>query len=566
MIVSPAAALVCFLAIPQSSDWVVQDILLPLPLAPGSESVVAVVNPLGDLDDDGFADFILAGGAGRPYQSQQDRASWGQHLSGHWKPMADPMLSYFVIGNYYYSSGWWLPQTLPLQAGQQSTVALVNHLELEIDILSKSDLSPVGVVPRPSVPPGGTGVTGWEAIYPIGDVNADGFDEVFAHGSAVSGFNIFALIDGATMAIQWEHVESDRFGFVRPTLLARYEGSQDLNGDGMTDVVVTFNRWDSIQAISIAVQVALSGLDGSVLWRHSIVGEGSGDGNLGGEDIDGDGVMDFLWNLSQTLRMTSGTDGSLIWAASSRYLDHLYPPPLWTYSTENPSFYTGVSGDPDGLELVQYVTGYNTQTLERMSGFAHLDAATGAFLRWEELPEDMQPWFPDATESLGQNFYYLMGDIDQDGFTEIMHPAAIAAYDDPLISGLPMAGLIYSQTTLRVDETHPVGSPLILEADFPSSPGKDFRVLLSDGFGLLDGLMLGTWRTNLQASPLLDFCLRSPTLSGTLDAQGQGGVALAIPPDPNLVGRTLYSRAVVLEQPGSTRIRSVSTLGVTELQ
>lgn len=548
-----------------AQEWVIQDVFLPIPELPGAQAEWAVANPLGDFNFDGKADFLLAGGYGWPSGHQPSILSVASVVPGLGEVQWPLMTSELVFGEFSFSGGWWKPHFAILPNPNGSITAIKRVSTNQIVLRDSWTGVQVAVCQNPTPIPGQSPITVWHGIFAAGDLNQDGFVDLFLEGTAHPSTKVLGAIDGFTGALLWEYNDPEEDSEA-PSLRAELSWPGDLNGDQVPDFVATFRRFDQTLVLPGSVQIALSGVNGSVLWRNEIHGEPMRGGNVGGRDVDGDGIEDFLWNSSQTVQMTSGATGQSIWAIGPNYLDSIFSPSEWQYYSDNPSFFTGVSGLPGEFELVQYIEAANFMTSERTSGFAHLDALTGAFLRWEEFPQAMEPWFSDPADFGSLYRYFLLGDIDRDGYTEILHTAPISAFDDPNIFGQPQPGLIYSQSTLHVTNSHPVGQPLILEADFPSSPGKPFRVLLSDQFGLVNGLMIGEWRTNLVSSPLLNFSMASGTLRGTLDASGRGGAALPIPPNPNLSGRTLYSRVVVFESLGSREVWSVSTLGVTELQ
>ncbi len=560
------ALFIALLATPGfAQDWVIQDVFLPIPELPGAQVEWAGANPLGDFNFDGKGDFLLTGGYGWPSGHQPGILTVASVVPGLGEVQWPLMTSELVFGEFSFSGGWWMPHFAVLPNALGSISAVKKLSTNEIVLRDSSTGIPIAVCQNPTPLPGQSPITIWRGIFAAGDLNLDGFVDLFLEGYAPPSTKVLGAVDGLTGALLWEYYDPEEDSEA-PTLRAELSWPGDLDGDQVPDFVSTFRKFDQTLILSGSVQVALSGIDGAVIWRNEILGEPMRGGNVGGRDVNGDGIEDYLWNSSQSVQMTSGATGLQIWGISPNYLDHLFSPSEWQYYSDNPSFFTGVRGVPGAFELVQFIEATNFITAERTSGFAHLDAATGAFLRWEELPQTMSPWFPDPADFGTLYRYFLLGDIDRDGYTEIMHNAPIAAFDDPNIFGQPQPGLIYSQKTLRVAESHPVGQALILEADFPSSPGKPFRILLSDEFGLVNGLMIDEWRTNLMPSPLLDFSLSSGSMRGTLDAQGQGMAILAVPPNPSLSGRTIFSRAVVLESPGSREIWSVSTLGVTELQ
>jgi len=90
--------------------------------------------------------------------------------------------------------------------------------------------------------------------------------------------------------------------------------------------------------------------------------------------------------------------------------------------------------------------------------------------------------------------------------------------------------------------------------------------VMSRGFDRDGGLRLEGWKTHLAPDAWLDRSVSTRSLQVTLDAQGHGTIHVPIPPDPNLVGATVYTKAVVLESSASdAEVWTLSTLGITEL-
>ena len=164
-----------------------------------------------------------------------------------------------------------------------------------------------------------------------------------------------------------------------------------------------------------------------------------------------------------------------------------------------------------------------------------------------------------------------IGDYDRDGLFEWY-------VRDPDVANTPPWAIannqftermvILGQRTLFVPPTHIFGSTFYsMEIAIPSAPNKGYLALFSTAFDSSGGLMMEGWNTELGISPILNYSMQQRQYSGTLDSDGQATLLVSIPPYPPLLGSTLYSRAIILNSPGSQEtVWTISSLGVTEIQ
>lgn len=155
----------------------------------------------------------------------------------------------------------------------------------------------------------------------------------------------------------------------------------DLNGDGIPDVVSGVNFWDDEPTLW-----CLSGADGDTLWTSDqYKGIYRDKGLTGVPDIDGDGYGDILIATpggyappGRSLILVSGADGSLIWQWSA--YENVPSGAGWGYSCAVMDDWTG-----DGLP--EFLGGFGTTGSAYSAVAACLDGATGDTL-WTRVTAD----------------------------------------------------------------------------------------------------------------------------------------------------------------------------------
>ncbi len=175
----------------------------------------------------------------------------------------------------------------------------------------------------------------------------------------------------------------------------------DLNGDGVSDVVCGVNFWDGEPTLW-----ALSGTDGTTVWTSdSHNGIYSDEGMARFPDVDGDGIHELLMATpggynppGRTLRLVSGSDGSLLWEWAACLVMPTYTG--WGYScVELP--------DLNGDGVSEAVGGFGTSGSSGSGLAVCIDGATGDSL-WTR-------WQPDAVSSLAP-----LADVDGDGLEDVL--------------------------------------------------------------------------------------------------------------------------------------------------
>ncbi len=553
-------------------DWVVKDTLLPLE-GPNEKSFNwHGRHPFGDWDKDGRTDTLLEG-------RWIPKPGFGQYLVNHLVLELNPTSSLRWSSKTQSSAGAHLWGLLQSPLGPRLIVFDHTPQGTQQLALGLPELDLVGVTTPPTNLPGGFPDPGFmEGLAPCGDTDGDGYEDFFWSRSQTVGLGevYFGLCDGASLDGNqgWTHAE---YGSGGGAVSWEPEKMPDFSGDGISDFLVGTVRVLGV-GISEHSWFLLSGADGSTIWRQ--------DGGVGtlvhgpmiGPDLNGDGSPDAaLWEQHH-LRLISPTDGAEIWKTPWTVIEQALAPSWSLQETaigEN-TFSKGLKST-DPTTIIQPFLQTELSTLAASMDFAIFSANDGTLLGTASAPADLSPWdssIPLNGDVFMSYFPSPYGDFDNDGLMEYSVWVADKANSPPWaaagsISNYSKRLVILGQRTLFTEETHDVltPTPVTFNLICPSGPGKDFVVLLSTQFSERNGLTFGHWKTYLGASSALDLTLRSRALSGTLDAEGQGFTYAMVPPNPNLIGQTLYSRGLILNPAGSADpLWSVTSLGQTLLQ
>ena len=554
-------------------DWVVKDTLLPLSSSNDKAFEWGARHPFGDWDGDGTTDTLLSGRWIPPVGSGQfgvNRLILEVNSSAalRWS-------SYSVTHSGAHD--WALlnsPSGARLIAVEISPFGSERLIALDLPSLNQ-----VGVLSPPTNLPGGFPDPAFmSGLAPCGDINQDGFEDFFWSRSQTvgSGEAYFGLCDGASLDGNdgWTHAE---FGSAAAAVSWEPGKMPDFSGDGIPDFLV-----GTVRALGFGISehswFLLSGADGSTIWRQ--------DGGVGtlvldpmiGPDLNSDGWPDAaLWQQDH-LRLISPKDGSEIWKTPWTDLEQSLPAGWSLQETaigEN-TFSTGLKATDPPIILQPFLR-TELSTLAVSMDFAIFSTSDGTLLGTAEAPENLEPWDENIPLNGDVFMSYIpwpYGDFDNDGLMEYSVWVADKANSPAWAVALGVANyskrlVILGQRTLFTEETHDVlaPTPVTFNLICPSGPGKDFVVLLSTAFSERHGLNIGQWKTYLGASSALDLTLTSRALSGTLDAEGQGSTYAMVPPNPNLIGQTLYSRGLILNPAGSADpVWSMTSLGQTLLQ
>lgn len=414
-------------------------------------------------------------------------------------------------------------------------------------------------LPPPPPEPGHSALSWLSFLQGAGDVNSDGWTDVFFQGLTSAGEGVSGCLDGNSGAVLWQHYVNEAASSSRVQLAPPFQ-PKDVNGDSIPDQLVGFEliRFGNHQHYL----AALSGADGAQIWAREINRARSNNSRVSicTPDIDGDGVSDIV-SLDPpdvqngkfgSLRALSGANGANLWSTDTAAVQNLLPNAT-VFGLGGPGFVSPeVGGNAQELTLTcTYVT-TNSNTFTALIDFA-LDS--GAALRVSHLPGSIAPWHPTSIPVDTLPVRHI-GDIDADGFDEFAIQVWMDAEDTNATPYIPAAVAIIGQRTLFGPDAPQVGNTVDLHLAMPSIPGAAFQIVLSSKFVRrteAGALELDRWPTCLKDSGLAQRTLADPRLRGQLDAFGQGKVSLPIPSNPALVGLTVYARAVVEDpsRPGS---------------
>lgn len=550
-------------------DWVVKDTLLPL-RGPSDEVFQwGARHPFGDWDGDGTTDTLLSGRWVPPTLSGRRHVN---HLNLEFNPQsALERSSYVLLHNGAHDWG--------LINSPQGPRAIVEGLDQHGShhfVLTLPSWNVIGEIALPTNLPGGVpDPIFMNSLAPCGDTDLDGFEDFFWAQSRSSGpgYAYFGVCDGSSLsgAGEWTHAE---VGSAIPAVSWVPGAMPDFSGDGVSDFLVGTVRVLG-PGVSEHSWFLLSGTDGSIIWRQ----EGNGtlvNGPMIGPDVTGDGLPEAaLWE-QDCLRLISPVNGAEIWKTPWATIEQALSAGWILQETAigEQTFSKGLKAS-DPSTIIQPFIQLELASFAVSMDFGIFSTSDGALLGVASAPAGLGPW----DSSITLNGSVLMsqspspyGDFDNDGFMEYSVLASDKANSPAwaLASGYYSQRLvILGQRTLFTEETHDVltPSPVTFNLICPSGPGKDFVVLLSTAFSERHGLTIGRWKTYLGASSALDMTIRSRALSGTLDAEGQGFTYAMVPPNPNLIGQTLYSRGLILNSAGSADpLWSMTSLGQTLLQ
>lgn len=556
----------------QSIEWTVKDTLLPL---------------------EGKQDEAFAWGSRHPFGSPAGGGHLATLLGGQWIPnpgssmqsrnyllLTQEAEESFSFSTKYLSHGgaydWGLLNSpLGLRFLAKGVFSSRRAGLVMIDLASGSVIGEIPV--PPGIPGSYPGPGKFEELFPCGDQNGDGYDDFFWSTtlSSGAGYAYFGLIDGANFSSVWTHVE---VGFTAaPAITWEPKPLPDFTGDGVSDFYVGVWRPLGL-GISEHSWLLLSGADGAIVWREDNPGQAFS-GTVIGKDYSGDLSPDAAIGEMDFLRLVSGKDGAEIWRTPWTVLSQALEP-HWSIQGNGLgglTFSKGLLANDSDIIVSPFLQ-VNLNTFASSLDFAIFSTSDGTLLGLASVPPDLSPWDSNILlngSSFIPNYYSEpYGDFDNDGLMEY----SIRARDEAnspawAVSAGPNSYsqrlVILGQRTLFTEDTHDVltPSPVTFNLICPSGPGKDFVVLLSTQFSERHGLTIGRWKTYLGASSALDMTIRSRALSGTLDAEGQGFTYAMVPPNPNLIGQTLYSRGLILNPAGSADpLWSMTSLGQTLLQ
>ena len=544
---------------PAQEPLVVKDVILPREASGNAFSLLDVAIPLGVVTDDHRAKALFNG------ESFGGAIATRDFLLSAGAGAADFKFRFLQSSSFDLQGIFWNPGFAILKT-PSGINAVMRKQNSTLEFYSVPDGVLLGnLLPAPPAA-GELPQSTWRAIWNAGDINSDGFDDVFfqSHSSGlVDGYS--GLIDGATMTLVWRkysYWSSD----VRPMTSDPTLGYPDLNGDGVPDLVSGWNNAVPpygtndfhLQAI------AYSGTDGALLWDAQ-VGPSDSWGGITGRDLNGDGIADTVGisvGITNALQAISGSDGSTLWSTDVSTVLPLIPGGGTYISFDNPAFFEDATDSMAVSTVSAMVEIKPPGEISDVHYVATFQAVDGQILSVSPLPTNLSPWTPDPVLP-DNNLVHLLGDYDRDGYTEIVRHIDTPSLDPGGFwpSGYVTSLAILGPPTIELPNTVSLGQSHRVDFDIPSSEFKDVQLIISTGFDRDGGFEIDDWPTNLVADPLLSWYRANPMFT-TLGPGGEGGFLFTLPNNPALIGLDLYFRGIVWEPSAPyQKVWTMSSLG-----
>ena len=527
-------------------EWVVQEVMPPEASTDGHPINQWSVLPQGDLDGDGAADFLV---------HVVDFPSYRPgFLIYHGLQVAGSVVAPLVSGSPL------IIDHLTLLNGPTGPV-LISRSSNDFSLTS---------VPLTAKPARVIAESAWPAPFVLlrgEDVNGDGWEDLFFEHSNMYDTGWLGVINGRDLSMIWWRAIA---GEVYPpgTRARSVRRLADLDGDGVGDIITAWPEVGVLPGDYFGHHLlAHSAAHGSLIWdvRYS-EGQVISPGITDVPDLDGDGNDDFVLADPSFVSAYSSADGSRLWIIDPAGAFDRSPPVGFEFRMTVPQpMFSATPSAREDLMVPAYdfrIAGWGRP----LYAIGHFDPLTGIFLGRGALPADLEPWWADPFEALQISPQMLaMDDIDRDGLGEYGVYVPIT-WAQPGQASTHF--VILSMKTLTVPDQVSVGlgNGFDAEVRIPSGANLPCYLVMSRGFDRDGGLRLEGWKTHLAPDAWLDRSVATRSLQVTLDAQGHGTIHVPIPPDPNLVGATVYTKAVVLESSASdAEVWTLSTLGITEL-
>jgi hypothetical protein len=420
-------------------------------------------------------------------------------------------------------------------------------------------------IPHPPPPNGKPTLSGFYFILNAGDINNDGWEDLFFQDWATSGEGVGGCLNGKTGDPIWiEYLPNHDI----PSRVAQLIPGPppDVNGDGVSDLLYGD---ETVNGSSIGHRIsALSGVDGSLLWSKNLIRSNLSRHTICCSDINDDQVPDlismdtanFVHGKNGEITALSGSDGSTIWSRDSTFFFNLFPSALW-HSVSGP---ITVTPNPSGTGLDLILNGgiIANGTWWEQTIFSYLDAKTGSVISTATVAGPLTPWH---TEDLPTDLSPLnhAGDYDGDGFQELATTVYLANDDTGSTSIYPYALVLLGQRTLFGPDEPKIDSFQNFDLSIPAHPNSPFQLTFSTGFSPRTdnrSWIPQGWPTMLRETGLLRRTSTMTTLRGNLDGNGQGSMTIQFPNNLAYIGIPFYARALIGNPTNPGEIIAQSTL------
>jgi hypothetical protein len=554
--------------LPQSREWVIKDVLLPNPVIPGEDVNYGTPRFLGDTDGDGLIE-ALFGWNSFPVNGG---ISWHYQVLNGKTFNRDGRAINYLINNWFYN------QTVGLNSPIGSLLTSPVPLSLDTGVYSVSSGKLKTLLPVP--PP----AYSFEVVMRAGDLNQDGWDDLFVYPSDGSpGVNV-GMIVGKTNTVAWnDHDTSVMAWSAYPVWSYDAAGPPDLDGDGIAEFLISYPllRTSGNPPYPMLYR-AYSGLSGILLWEKILYQqESAGFFSNQGSDLNGDGVNDLTVAESNIydfangiisdgrLSALSGTNGDTIWEVPTKFID-----PKWAtgisiedyYFPRHPVFPTpDMNGD--GVDEVSFAVHNFVRIDPKVRRvIATFSGTDGAFLGLERMPNTAIPWLDEPVD-YGADSRRLtpLGDFDNDGWPEMALQVDAPSFDQNGGTVPPTALAILSHPSLIADAEAGLGEEISFEIHVPNAPAKNYRILASTQFSPRGGLFVDGWNTHLGASSVLNYFITHQPFGGSLNNQGKANGSIPIPMIPGLSGKTLYFKAAITDPNKPGQVQALTNLRWTKI-
>ena len=545
------------------------------PQASGVAFDVRGPSVLGDMDRDGLPEYMLAAGQISTFPFGPLPVSWGIFQGGTGELVGSTRFDYQISG-------------IGRALVDRTAVVLNTDEHGPIGVyIAPLTLGAYGVFPIPTGSPvtwikapdiaGDSNYSLIDDMSSVGDIDGDGNDDflmqTIGDSKSLGDYEALVLIDGKSLQPSWGRM------FFNISTVPSYEAPADahwplafdVNQDGWKDVIRPLIG--GFSGIGTQPLICFDGRTGDTIWRFespllpwasavlfSRVG-----------DLDGDLIPDFLSLISAGgtiqdvgyLRAISGATGQQIWVAETPDYDPYFV--QWRGSRIS-YFVSWVDETGDGIpEFIDPGVSWTTPgtSMSQIEPWV-FDGKNGHFIREIDLgiDDDMKPW-TNLIQQDPWRFIEVGADIDGDGWREF----GLQLLADPNHATGDKHRLVVAPESLRLPDEITTGQAVDCKIHIPSAPGARFQLLASEVFKRgSGGRHIQGWNLNISFDSTTRLLKGLPEMRGTLDRHGWYSGPLTLPAGAGLEGTTLFFRGVVFEPGASSKVKTLTTLSMVEVQ